>query len=259
MDKLTIISNKETYIQHLSILSYPPELQRIYYYRNLTPRFVYENRKETDTHIYWSTVDRKPRFENEKFFYTRQATSGITYDKKKKTAKIWFGQHYNQLPISLRDDCLIMLAPWVLNKISHSVQSLINNTIFSKIVGGKIKNSTELVEAYLKTSPYKNMDVDIKLFHKVFNQRDAYHSVKSFKDILLSASNINDAIKYLDQYVCKAYIHNDPIFNLATVARMLDIKIDVNMSHKKATELHDELKIQVAKNIEIYKNIEDVN
>lgn len=259
MDKLTIITNKDLYIEHLEILQFPPELQRIYYYRNKTPRFVYDNKKETDTHIYWSTVDRKPMFENGRFFYVRQALHGITYDKKKKTTKIWFGDHVNKLPRSLYDDCLKTLAPWALTKISHSLQSLVNNTIFSKIINGKIKNTLQLTEAYLKTSPYKNMDVDVKLFHKVFGNMNAYHSVKSYKDLLLCAENINDAIKYANKTVSKAYLSNDPILNLCSIANMLDLKIDVNMSHDKAVRLHDEWKIEVAKNILIYKTIEDVN
>lgn len=258
MDKLTILCNKDIYEEHLKILSYEPDLQRIYFYKNETIRFIYENRKETDTHIYWSCIDRKPMFENDKFFYTRKAVSGITYDRKKKSAKIWFGQHYNKLSSSMRDDCFLLLAPWVINKTSYSLKTLINNTIFSKILGGKINNPKELVEAYLKNSPYKNMDVDVDLFLKVFNEESAYHSVKAFKTLLLSATNINDAIKYINKYVGSAYVNYDHIMSLATVASMLNIKIDVNMSYKKAAELEDELKLQVNKNIEIYKTIEDV-
>ncbi len=259
MDELKIITNIELYREHLAVLNYPPELQRIYFYSSKAPRFTYESRKVTDTHIYWSMVERIPMFENGIFFYRRKAHHGVTYDRKKKTTKIWFGDNLNKLPHGLKTDCLELLAPWVLKKVSNSLMTLINNTMFSKIINGKIKNTTELVEAYLKTSPYKNMDVDVKLFLKVFGNKNSYQSVKSFKDLLLCASNINDAIKYVQKQVSKHYIHSDALLNLSPLANMLGIKIDVKMSHKNAVELYDELKTQVAKNIIIYKNIEDVN
>ena len=259
MDKLTIITNREIYNEHLAILNYPPELQRIYFYSNKIPKFTYESRKETDTHIYWSCVERIPMFENGMFFYRRKAHYGISYDRKKKTTKIWFGHHFIRLPHAIKWDCLNLLAPWVFKKVNNSLMTLINNTMFSKIINGKIKNTTELSEAYLKTSPYKNMDVDIKLFLKVFGSKNSCQSVKSFKDLLLCASNINDGIKYVQQQVGKHYISTDPILDISALANMLGIKINVNMPHKEAVALYDELKTQVAKNINIYKNVEDVN
>ena len=259
MDKLTIITNRELYNEHLAVLNYPPELQRIYFYSSKAPNFTYESRKETDTHIYWSNVERIPMFENGVFFYRRQALHGISYDRKMKTTKIWFGHNLTKLPYQLKRDCLEMLAPWVLKKVNNSLMTLINKTIFSKIINGKIKNTTELVEAYLKTSPYKNMDVDIKLFLKVFGSKNSYQSVKSFKDLLLCASNINEGLKYIQQQVTKHYTSADPVINVSALANMLGIKINVNMPDTEAVALYDELKTQVAKNIIIYKTIEDVN
>jgi hypothetical protein len=261
MEKVTIITNPEAYNEHLTIQKFPPELQRIYYYSNRVHSFAYESRKETDTHIYWSSVERIPMFENGRFFYRRKALHGITYDRKKKTTKIWFGHHFNKLPYAMKMDCMNYLAPWVIKKINTSLMTLVNNTMFSKMMNGKINNPIEFIEAYLKTSPYKKMDIDVKLFHKVFGKPNAYQSVKVFKDLLLCADDPNKALKYIDStnMISKQYLHSDAILTLSGVANMLGVKIDVNMPHKKAVALYDELKKQVDKNIIIYKIIEDVN
>lgn len=258
MDKITIIANEKLYEKHIEIIKSPLELQRIHFYKNTLPHFSYESRKETDTHIYWSSVDKRAMFEHGRFFYVRKSLGGVTYDRKKRTAKIWFGQKYITLNYFIKQDCFLLLAPWVLDKTSESIKSLINNTIFSKILGGKINNAREIVEAYLKTSPYKNRDVDIDLFLKVFNDKSAYLSVKSFKEILLAASDINEGIKYVEKFVLRNTIALDSILNLSHKAIILDIKIDVNMDHDEADKLNDKLYNQINKDFIIYNNIYDI-
>jgi hypothetical protein len=158
-------------------------------------------------------------------------------------------------------DCIELFAPWVIKKVNPSLMTLVNNTMFSKILHGKIKTPLELIEAYLRTSPYKKMDIDVKLFHKVFGQSNAYQSIKTFKDLLLCASDPNDALKYIDStnMITKQYLHSDAILSLSGVANMLGVKIDVNIPHKNAVALYDELKKQADKNIIIYKSIQDVS
>ena len=69
------------------------------YYTDAALIFGYSTRKETDTHIYWTSSVKKPRVENNKFFYQHTNDCGVTYDKVKKSIK--FINFINVINLSL--------------------------------------------------------------------------------------------------------------------------------------------------------------
>ena len=160
MEELTFILNEDAYIKsYKEILELPIERQRRLFFARQLHDVRYITKKETDTHIYWSCSEKKPKFYNNKLFFSHRNSQGMTYDKKKKSVKIWFGMRYSELPMELRRNVLETFDMYWVMQLSNGISSLISNTVFGKIIKGKINNAYEICQAYFKVAPYKTKNV----------------------------------------------------------------------------------------------------
>jgi len=235
MDKVTIIEGKQSYDKYLENISLPIEKQRMLYYSRELYDLVYYNRKETDTHIYWSQVSKKPKMYTGKLFYKHTNDHGITYDKKTKTLKIWFGHSYYKVPNILIDDVYKKFKINWVKKLDTTYTSLINNTIFKNIVKGKITNKKELCQAYLKVSPYKHRDVDVNLFIKATS--NMYYQPKALSNYFMCAKDCN---VLLQSFINKGSHYNPHLDTLVERAMMLGEQIDFSLNHHELNLLSDE-------------------
>jgi len=207
-----------------------PEKQRYDFYKgNLYP-ITYSNRKETDTHVYWSISNRQPRFENGKLFYSNQNSQGATYDKSTKKLKIWFGTNMYQFDERLKLDILKFFGvDWYITLGNH--KSLMNASMLQKMINGKITNHRDYIKAYLKTSPYKKMDVSVELFYKTF--KDGYRSAKGSRKFLEYSTDINHALEML-----QSPLENHILHDIYDQAAMLNRKVNPRWSDKRMKEVH---------------------
>ncbi len=235
MEQLDIISNQESYDNSIEYINSSLEMQRFAYYKQKAFPFTYATRKETDTHVYWSLTEAKPRFENNRLFYSRNNRYGATYDKTKNDFKLWFGKPAYEIPGVLMSDIIAFFKlEWYIS-MSSSLQSLLNATMLKNMVKGKITNPRDYVRAYLKTSPYRKMDVSVELFYKVFNNGNI-NSPKAFRKILEHSTNVNHAIEFLSQ---NSYLpHN--VRDLYDQAAILDRKVNPKWSEARIKEVHAE-------------------
>jgi hypothetical protein len=207
-----------------------PEKQRYDYYKNKLYVLTYANRKETDTHVYWSISHRQPRFENGRLFYANQNKQGATYDKATKKLKIWFGTSMYQFDPRLKADILEHFKiDWYDTLGNH--KELMNASMLQKMINGKITNHRDYIKAYLKTSPYKKMDVSVELFYKTF--KGGYRTAKASRKFLEYSTDINHALELLQSETQNHIVHD-----LYEQAAMLDRKVNPRWSEKRMNEVH---------------------
>lgn len=255
MEKKEIIEGKVDYERYLAFIEMPQELQRFNFYRGRINPIYMVQKKEIDTHVYWCSSEKRPRFENNRLFYTHKNRTGVTYDKEKKTIKIWFGHTPSTLSTTiLRDIILHFNIDWF-NDMSEPLQTLLNKTMLQNMIKGKITNPRDFVKAYLKTSPYKKMDVSPELFYKTFSDTDRFHvSPKYFRKVLEFSTNVNHALElvsiqngYLDGYLSDIYDQ----------AAILNKQVNPKWSKARMNEVHTEWTREIMA-VEI-KSIEPVN
>jgi hypothetical protein len=235
MEQLDVISNQESYDKSIELLNSSLEMQRFSFYKQKAYSFTYATRKETDTHVYWSLTEAKPRFENNRLFYSRNNRYGATYDKAKNDFKLWFGKPAYEIPGTLMSDIIAFFKlEWYVS-MSSSLQSLLNATMLKNMVKGKITNPRDYVRAYLKTSPYKKMDVSVELFYKVFNNGNI-NSPKSFRKILEYSTNVNHVLEFLGETSYPQHSIND----LYDQAAILNRKVNPKWSDARKKEVHSQ-------------------
>lgn len=253
METVTFISGEYEYNNHYaSILELSPDRQRRLFYGNRIYSFEYITRKETDTHIYWAINNKIPRYYNNKLFYNHKHTQGVTYDKQTKVIKIWFGEKYYNLANSIKDDIYDVLKIDWLKTIPVNIHTLINNTIFSKIINGKITDLKQLCLAYFKTSSYRHRNVNIDLFIETFTRNMV--SPKAFTEYFLIASDCNDMLKFiidntdqfgafynysLDLFIRNAIILDRPVDFKTTLEKLLELDKDYSETIKKQDIIYE--------------------
>lgn len=249
MEKVTVLWGQDC-IDHMeNIKTYSLETQRFKFYSGDIVAAVYAKRKETDTHVYWSISHRQPRFENGKLFYSHKNSQGATYDKATKKLKIWFGITMYAFDDRLKKDILKFFnIDWYDTLGNH--KDLMNASMLQKMINGKITNHRDYIKAYLKTSPYKKMDVSVELFYKTF--KDGYRSAKGSRKFLEYSTDINHALEML-QCETMNHITND----IYDQAAMLDRRVNPKWSVKRMNEVHTqwtrdimEIKIKRLKQVE---------
>jgi hypothetical protein len=252
MEKLTFIYGEDIYLRHYkTILELPAERQRRLYYGKRLYDVRYITKKETDTHIYWSISEKKPKFYNNKLFFAHKNLQGVSHDKSKKTTKIWFGQKYAEMASEIKKDILVTFdMSWVL-RTSHGIQSLISNTIFDKIIKGKISNSYELCQAYLKVAPYKNKQIDIELFTDVFSKLEM--SPKSLSNHFIVAKDCNVLLKHIMQYTTNGYYYHSAMDNLVMNACILNEEVDFSISNEESYDINEKYIKVIAREDAIYE------
>lgn len=252
MEKLTFILNEIAYIKNYKeILELPVERQRRLYYGRQLYDIRYITKKETDTHIYWAASEKRPKFYNNKLFFSHKNSQGITYDKKKKTIKIWFGMKYTDLLIELRLNVLETFEMHWVMQLSSSIQTLISNTIFSNIIKGKIKTATDICQGYLKVAPYKAKDVNLDLFTNVFSNLEM--SPKSLSNHFMVAEDCNVLLQHIEKNANKSFYFNTYIENLVEKAIILNRELDFNISDEEVNKLYQEYSEIITRDDIIYE------
>ena len=252
MEKITIISGKNLYNEHYKfLLEQDVEYQRLKFYKGIVYEFQYSSKKETDTHIYWSTSSKFPMFENDKLFFKHKTICGASYDKKSNKIKIWFGYNINRLPEEIQTDIFQILVPWFVDStnpwIRNNYQVMMTNGILNKMIKGSITSTEGIIKAFCKYNPYKTFNLDTKKLDLIFTQ-SAYYNIKQFKYIFLASENPNDVVGYIyDNMKTSNYIYNQFI-DISKTALSIGEKINVNWNK-------DEL---LSKNMEFLNHRKDL-
>lgn len=190
------LMNEKAFLTSKENIEKPVEEQLFLYHTKSVSKFSLLKKVITDTHVYWIESVYTPRF-NKKLFYTNNASSGISLDKKTKAVKLWFGKRPNPILIesfiayhnAFTDDSL----PWILT--SYFTKSLAQD-----IAKNKVNNFDDLALHLSKKSlMFKTIDAkDIKtLIYKLNYARNNYISLSTLSDLMKVAKNIDEAIDYL--------------------------------------------------------------
>lgn len=237
MEIKTIITGQNFIEQMEEYKAMSSEVQRYMFYKGEIFAFMTTSRKETDTHVYWCTSNRQPRFENNRLFYLNTNKAGVSFDKEKKTIKIWFGNSIQILEGSILPDILEFFKLNWFSAMSYSLRTLLNKTMLQNMIKGKITNPRDYIKAYLKTSPYKNLDISPEIFYKSFNTSDA-GSPKGFRKYILYATNPNEGLEYVAAQ--KTTMYNSQLEDLFSQAEMLNKKVNLKWSEARMKEVHAE-------------------
>jgi hypothetical protein len=264
MEKITFIDGKDRYLKYYkNLIDRDQDYKKMMFYTESLHTFSYCTRKETETHIYWADSTKTPRVENDKFFYQHKNVCGATYDKNKKTIKVWFGKRFCNLPISTTMDIINMLFPWFNTNVDSSrafhgtdrYLPFLNSRILNKIVKGKITSTEEIFEHYLKSSSFRNLNLDVKLFEKFMQSGYGDSNRFQYKVVLLAAKNPNETlVKISNSDFNDCYFQKKINFaNFSKLALAINKKVDVNWTDdemvSKCQEYEEELNIKK----EIYK------
>ena len=239
MEKIEVFHNEVAYDNSVEFLNGTPEMQRFNFYRGKVHPFQSAQRKETETHVYWAYTEAKPRFENNRLFYSRNNKYGFTYDKATKDFKFWFGRSIHEIPpFMLYDVFKHFNIDWYGN-LSPSLASLLNATMVKNMIKGKITNPRDYVKAYLKTSPYRKSGISPELFYKTFAY-SSLQSPKSYRKIIEYSTDPNHALELIaSQGNNNGYV-NHSITDLYEQAAVLDKKVNPKWSEARMKEVHAE-------------------
>jgi hypothetical protein len=237
MEIKTVITGQLTLEKMEEYKAMPVEMQRYLFYKGEIYAFSTTSRKETDTHIYWCNSNRQPRFENNRLFYLNSNKAGVSFDKEKKTIKIWFGNSIQLLEGTILPDIINFFKLDWFSAMSYSLRTLLNKTMLQNMIKGKITNPRDYVKAYLKTSPYKNLDLSPELFYKTFMENE-FNSPKGFKKYILYTTNPNEGLEHVAKQ--RTTMYNGELEDLFSQAEMLDRKVNLKWSETRMKEVHAE-------------------
>lgn len=202
MEDIKILANEEGFNHMTEVLSYSESKQRrLWFGRGLYP-VNYISKRETDTHIYWGEVHRVPMFQNNKLFYKYNNTGGISFDKEKKTLKIWFGKRLGNLSSAIRKDIYKHFNIDWLSAVNETSSHIINQSLLQRIIRGKITNPRDLAKAYLKNSSFRaRKDISPELFYKALmapkEERETGGQIHYYTLPLLYSTSPNELLKLI--------------------------------------------------------------
>lgn len=237
MEIKTIIHGEQGLAKMEEYKAMPVEVQRYLFYKGEIYGFSTTNRKETDTHVYWCNSNRVPRFENNRLFYLNSNKAGVSFDKEKKTIKIWFGNSIQMLEGTILPNIIEFFKLDWFNALSYALKTLLNKTILQNMIKGKITNPRDYVKAYLKTSPYKNLDLSPELFYKTFTVQE-HNSPKAYRRYILHSTNPNEALDYVEAQ--RTTMYNGELEDMFSQAEMLNKKVNLKWSKARMKEVHAE-------------------
>jgi len=202
----------------------PLQEQRFKFYDGSVIGYHDISRAETDTHVYWASTAHIPKWNPKTGLYLKNdSDSGCTYDKATKKFKFWFGkQVVFTKPEMYQDMCKYFGAEWFLDE-KQGLRLSTTNSVFVKVLQGKINNSHELIKAIIKTNPMlRNYNIDI---NKVYSYVSAGHHnrIQAIADYVDVAKDVNVLLDVLSDP------NNDIGWEsqaLVRYARMLNRKID---------------------------------
>jgi hypothetical protein len=202
----------------------PLQEQRFKFYDGSVIGYHDISRAESDTHVYWSSTTHTPKWNPKSGVYLKKdSDSGCTYDKTTKKFKFWFGKQIMfGKPDIYQDMCKYFGAEWFLNE-KPGLRSSTTNSVFAKVLLGKITNRQDLIKAIIKTNPMlRNYDFDLVKM-QAYLSAGQHHRLQAIADYVDVAKDINVLLDVL----------SDPNNNigwetqaLVRYARMLNRKID---------------------------------
>ena len=207
----------------------PLQEQRFKFYGNDVLGYHDISRAETDTHVYWSSTTHIPKWNPKSGIYLRKDTdSGCTYDKTTKKFKFWYGKQIMfGKPDMYQDMCKYFGAEWFLNE-THGLRSSTTNSVFAKILLGKITNRYELIRSAVKTNPMlRNYDLNINKVH-TYVSAGQHHRIQAIADYIDVAKDVNVLLDVLSDP------NNNISWELGALvrnARMLNRKVDFSWNN----------------------------
>jgi hypothetical protein len=203
--------------------------QRFKFYGNDVQGYHDISRGETDTHVYWSSTTHAPKWNPKSGVYLRKDTdSGCTYDKTTKKFKFWYGKQIMfGKPDMYQDMCKYFNAEWFLNE-PHGLRGSTTNSVFAKILLGKITNRDELIKSIIKTNPMlRNYDLDINKV-RTYVSAGQHHRIQAIADYIDVAKDVNVLLDVLSDP------NNNVSWELGSLvrnARMLNRKVDFSWNN----------------------------
>ena len=192
-----------------NIKSMNAEDQRYLFFIKHVPSGSITSMAETDTHIYWSETIYKPYF-NVKLFYKKNSTAGLTYDKKTKELKIWFGKIPNK---TILDSFFNVVGVDYMNMINYSFQYMVTPGMLKKMAKGKV-STVEVYTQYLVKNlhAFKKLDT-ADVIRLVYSNTESYTNQYNFHSIgnmLSVAKCAKDAVEHIltNRFTISSYLIN---------------------------------------------------
>ncbi len=246
MEKIQVFSNHESYERLQQLLKLPEEVKRFKFYQKTIFQERFGTKKETDTHIYWSVCSYVPRFENNTLFYTMKDKEGFTYDKQKKTLKAWWNRPLARTDMVMVRDILVHFESEWFFGMHEGLRTMLTIPLLKRIIKKKITNPNDFVKSYLKSSPYRKLDISPNLLINHFKKgltgwnSNFYTNIKAIRLFLEYSTNANHAFEMInritkdnDFYVLMTDMYNQ--------AAMLNLRINPMWSDSRMKEEHTEM------------------
>jgi hypothetical protein len=202
--------------------------QRFKFYGNDVSGYHDISRAETDTHVYWSSTMHAPKWNPKSGIYLKKdSDSGCTYDKTTKKFKFWFGkQIIFGKPEMYQDMCKYFGAEWFLSE-TQGLRSSTTNSVFAKVLLGKITTTDELIKSIIKTNPMlRNYNLDTNKIY-AYVSSGHHNRIQAIADYVDVAKDLNVLLDILSD---ANYGMSWDMQALVRNARMLNRKIDFSWS-----------------------------
>lgn len=246
--EVTYLFGADSITKMENVKSMNTEDQRYLFFMKQLSTYLTVSMAETNTHIYWSSTEYKPYF-NVKVFYKKKSNNGLTYDKKTKELKIWFGKIPDRI---ILDSFFKLTGVDYMNMLSYSFSYMVTPGMLKKMAKGKISTVEEYAQYLVKNMhAFKKTDLD-QLLRLVYKSTDTspYFSLNFhlLGNILFVAKCSKDAVEY---------ILSNPNISISTVisyAMALNEKIDFKNLDNEKIRL-----IQLNKNYQNTNNLKTQN
>ena len=210
--------------------------QKLMLYHNRIYNFHYESVKYTETHVYWSEVDFKPRF-NTRLFYTASSKKGLSFDRKTKDLKIWFGS----IPsLTILDSFYSYFNYSLKEELPNVFRHYITKSLLKAIAKGKIKSIDDYAVHISKRSlMFEGVQPDVikYLIYSFHSYGEIYTDLNTLSTILKQASNPKECVDFIFKH--PALISR--LHTMSVWANCLEEKITVSTIEKYNSD-HDRLK-----------------
>ena len=233
MEEIKILQGVECFNRLKEAQEKSLDIQRyLVYQQKLPPAFVLQ-KKETDTHVYWSYTNYRPMF-NKKLIMIRKPISGYTYDKQKQTIKAWFGGTPQKSSMVVKHILYDFNIEWYNVFYIGSFYETVTNSLLQRMIRGKITNPRDYAKAILKGKKnLRETGLSAEHLYKKLCSTD-HTSIQTFTFMCPAFKNPNRLVELL----IKGGLHWT-IQDMVKQARILDRKIDLNWSKKRMLEEHN--------------------
>lgn len=224
MNKVYIGDIPDIYrLEYEKLKTAPLEEQRFKYFGHDIGVFSDTTRWETDTCVYWAITNHTPKWNNKTGIYLKNKSSaGCTYDKTTKKFKWWFGKQVMSVNVDMHADmCKYFNAGWFMNE-PIGIRISTTNSVFVKVLQGKITNINELLKNIIKVNPtLRAYDLDLDKVY-AFGTAAAFNRIQSIADYIDVAKDVNVLLDFL----CDQNTETWMLDELVRLAKMLGRKVD---------------------------------